>query len=107
MAQQPPTRTAIPPAPARGTNIHGQPNPEPQSQQPEADTEPHQPTRQQVNIHGQPPQSNMAPPQEAPSGLGDNTLAEMEAGRKNLQQYGARDTAEHEAGRKALESRNR
>lgn len=104
---QPPNRTAIPPAPARGTNIHGQPNPEPPSQQQEADTGQRQPPHQQVNIHGQPPQPNMAPPQEAPSGLSDNTIAEMEAGRKNLQQYGARDDAEHDAGRQALEQRNR
>jgi hypothetical protein len=40
-------------------------------------------------------------------GLGDNTLAEMEAGRKNLQHYGDRNNAEHEAGRRALEQRNR
>jgi hypothetical protein len=38
-------------------------------------------------------------------GLGDNTLAEMEAGRKNLQHYGDRNNAEHEAGRRALEQR--
>jgi hypothetical protein len=107
---QPPTRTAIPPvpnAPARGVNIHGQLNPAPPSQQQEADREQPQPQRQQVNIHGQPPQPNMAPPEEVPSGLGDNTIAEMEAGRKNLQHYGDRNNAEHEAGRQALGQRNR
>lgn len=47
----------------------------------------------------------MAPPVAAQSGLGDNTRAEMEAGRANLAQYNRRDTAEHEAGRRALEQR--
>jgi hypothetical protein len=103
---QPPTYTAIPPAPARGTNIHGQPNPAPPAQQQGADAPQHQ-RPSQVNIHGQPPQPNMAPPEEAPSGLGDNTMAEMEAGRKNLQQYGDRNNAEHEAGRHVIEQRNR
>jgi hypothetical protein len=34
--------------------------------------------------------------------VGDNTRAEMEAGRNNLQQYRRRDDAEHEAGRRAI-----
>jgi hypothetical protein len=45
----------------------------------------------------------MAPPKEAQSGLADNTRAEMDAGKKNLQQYVKRDDAEHEAGRKVLQ----
>src|SRR4029077_3867968 len=89
MAQAP--RTGIPPAP---------PATRPPSSAPGADQR--QPPHQQVNIHGQPPQPNMAPPEEAPSGLGDNTRAEMEAGRNNLQQYSRRDNAEHEAGRRAI-----
>ena len=107
---QPPSRTAIPPAPnspARGVNIHGQPNPAPPSSQAGEENYQHPANRQQVNIHGQPPQPNMAPEEEPPVGLGDNTLAEMEAGRKNLQHYGDRNNAEHEAGRRALEQRNR
>jgi hypothetical protein len=45
----------------------------------------------------------MAPPEDTPSGLAENTRAEMEAGKKNLQQYNRRDDAEHEAGRKVLQ----
>jgi hypothetical protein len=94
---QAPTKSAIPPAPARGTNIHGQPNPPPPS-----------PPLEQINIQGQPPESNMAPPEddEPQAGLGDNTRAEMAAGRANLAQYDKRNNAEHEAGRHANRQRN-
>jgi hypothetical protein len=81
---QPPNRTGIPPAPPTLDPRTGQPPPT------------------QVNIHGQAPQPNMAPPENEPEGLGDNTRAEMEAGRKNLTQYRRRDDAEHEAGRRVL-----
>jgi hypothetical protein len=84
---QPPNRTGIPPAP------------------PPLDPRTGQPPPAQVNIHGQPPAPNMAPPESPPEGLGDNTRAEMEAGRKNLSQYRRRDDAEHEAGRAALSQR--
>jgi hypothetical protein len=108
MAQTPPAKAAIPPSPSspqaagpsRGTNIHGQPNPPPPSQQP---PDPHQ---AQVNVEGRPPQPNLFPEDEPPEGLGDNTLAEMEAGRKNLAQYGNRNNAEHEAGRRAVQQRS-
>jgi hypothetical protein len=61
----------------------------------------------QVNIHGvAAPQPNMAPDEPEPENLGDNTRAEMEAGRKNLQQYGRRSNAEHEAGRRANRQRS-
>lgn len=99
---QAPTKPGIPPDPNAGKNIHGQPNPPPPPDEPR---QPHPATREQVNLHGQPPQPNMAPPVAAQSGLGDNTRAEMEAGRANLAQYNRRDTAEHEAGRRALEQR--
>ena len=102
MAQPP--RTGIPPAPPpdpnAGRNIHGQPN----YQQPQQGN-PNAPQPGQVTMHGQPPAPNMAPPEEAPEGLGDNTRAEMEAGRRNLSQYRRRDDAEHEAGRAALAQR--
>lgn len=81
MAQTP--KQGIPPAP---------PPPNPNSQ----------PPLERVNIHGQPPAPNMAPPESPPEGLGDNTRAEMEAGRKNLSQYSRRDNAEHAAGRRAI-----
>lgn len=42
-------------------------------------------------------------PADAPKGLGDNTYAEMEAGKKNLAQYFKRDDDEHEAGRQAVQ----
>lgn len=84
MAQAP--KQGIPPAPPvdpnAGKNIHGQPN---------------------YPTPGQPPQSNMAPPTEGLSGLAARTKEEMEAGKKNLQQYFQRDDAEHEAGRKLLQ----
>jgi hypothetical protein len=89
MAQSP--KSGIPPSPDpnAGRNIHGQPNlPDPPSQ---------------VNVPGQPPQPNMALPPNTPSGLADNTNAEMEAGRHNLKQYLRRDDAEHEAGRAVLQ----
>jgi hypothetical protein len=69
-------------------------------------TGPHPATREQVNIHGQGPKSHTAPPEEgSQKGLGDNTKAEMEAGKANLAQFGKRDDAEHEAGRHAVDSR--
>jgi hypothetical protein len=93
MAQPP--KQGIPPAPPTdpnaGRNIHGQPN------------YPTQPQPDQVNIPGQPPQPNMAPPEDNQSGLADNTRAEMEAGKRNLQQYTHRDDAEHDAGQKVLQ----
>jgi hypothetical protein len=106
MAQPP--RQGIPPAPPdpnAGRNIHGQPNPRPDpNRPPNQPPEQGQPQPGQVNIHGQGPQPNMAPPPEDnQSGLADNTRAEMEAGKKNLQQYTKRDDAEHEAGRKVLQ----
>jgi hypothetical protein len=45
----------------------------------------------------------MAPPEDNQSGLADNTRAEMDAGKKNLEQYHRRDDAEHEAGRQLLQ----
>jgi hypothetical protein len=100
---QPPSKTAIPPAPSRGTNIHGQPNSQPSSTQDVTQTQ--QPL-ERVNIHGQPPQADMAPPEETQEGLGDNTKAEMAAGKANLKQYSKRDDAEHAAGRHANRARN-
>jgi hypothetical protein len=92
MAQPP--RQGIPPAPPQdpnaGLNIHGQPN------RPQPQTDP-------VSTPGQGPRPNMAPPVGPQSGLGDNTRAEMEAGKKNLEQYTKRDDAEHETGRKVLQ----
>lgn len=44
----------------------------------------------------------MAPPANAPKGLGDNTKAEMEAGKTNLKQYDKRDDEEHAAGKHAI-----
>jgi hypothetical protein len=46
-------------------------------------------------------------PEDGPSGLSDNTQAEMEAGRTALDQYDDRNHAEHEAGRRALARFNR
>jgi hypothetical protein len=108
MAQPP--KQGIPPAPPNpdpnaGTNIHGQPNPTPSPSGPplnQPDTSPLD-RPGQVNIHGQPPQPNMAPPENRPSGLADNTQAEMDAGKRNLQQYTRRDDSEHEAGRQLLQ----
>jgi hypothetical protein len=99
---QPPSKTAIPPAPSRGTNIHGEPNPQPTTQAAQTQQQP----LERVNIHGQPPQADMAPPEEAQEGLGDNTKAEMAAGKANLKQYSKRDDAEHAAGRHANRARN-
>ena len=121
MAQPP--KQGIPPTasntnpndPNAGRNIHGQPNhPAPsEADQAARDAEERalaaknqQPHPGQVNIHGQPPRPHMAPSEEAPSGLGDNTRAEMDAGRANLQQYAKRNDAEHEAGRHANEQRS-
>jgi hypothetical protein len=95
---QPPSKTAIPPAPSRGTNIHGEPNPQPTTQAAQTQQQP----LERVNIHGQPPQADMAPPEEAQEGLGDNTKAEM----ANLKQYSKREDAEHAAGRHANRARN-
>jgi hypothetical protein len=102
MAQPP--KQGIPPNPnhPHGTNIHGQPNPPPDQGTPD----PKQPQPASVNIHGRPPESNMAPPADTPKGVGDNTRAEMDAGKKNLDQYKKRDDAEHEAGRHEVESRS-
>lgn len=84
MAQAP--KQGIPPVPDRdpnaGKNIHGQPN---------------------YPTPGQPPHPNMAPSAADQSGLPDSIKAEMEAGKRNLQQYTQRDDAEHEAGRKLLQ----
>ena len=122
MAQPP--KQGIPPAPPNptthqdpnaGRNIHGQPNHPDQSEADKAarDAEDRVLAEQnqqgrpgQVNIHGQPPKSHMAPEAKPPSGLGDNTRAEMEAGKANLQQYSKRNDAEHEAGRHAVEQRS-
>ena len=122
MAQPP--KQGIPPAPPNltthqdpnaGRNIHGQPNHPDQSEADKAarDAEDRalaaknqQPQPGQVNIHGQPPKAHMAPEAKPPSGLGDNTRAEMEAGKANLQQYSKRNDAEHEAGRHAIEQRS-
>jgi hypothetical protein len=106
MAQPP--RQGIPPAPPQdpnaGRNIHGQPNPRPDPNRPDpSPTEEAQPQPGQVNIRGQGPRPNMAPPEDNQSGLADNTRAEMDAGRQNLQQYNRRDDAEHEAGRQLLQ----
>ena len=112
MAQSPkpgiPSAPPNPTDPNAGRNIHGQPNRPPPSdeEQRALDAANRQPPSSQVNIHGHPPQSHMAPPEEPLSGLGDNTRAEMEAGRRNLQQYTRRNDAEHEAGRAALQQRN-
>lgn len=64
--------------------------------------------RAQVNIHGQAPQPNMAPPDDdiSEEGLGDNTRAEMAAGKANLQKHGRRNNAEHEAGRRVNRQRS-
>ena len=110
MAQPP--KPAIPPDPNAGRNIHGQPNQPPNSdpeghpQGAQGVTGPHPATREQVNIHGQAPKAHMAPTEEPPSGLGDNTRAEMDAGKANLAQYSKRNDAEHEAGRHAVEQRS-
>jgi hypothetical protein len=100
MAQAP--RQGIPPAPPTdpnaGRNIHGQPNQPPDPNRPENPN----PNRE-GSLPGQGPRPNMAPPQGPQSGLADNTKAEMEAGKKNLEQYVKRDDAEHEAGRKILQ----
>ena len=88
MAQAPTRTSGIPPDPNAGKNIHGQPNyPAPGVK---------------TNVPGQPPQSDMAPPEEASEGLGDNTRAEMDAGKKNLAQYSKRNDAEHQAGQRAI-----
>lgn len=101
MAQTP--KPGIPPDPNAGRNIHGQPNPPPDPNRPEiSPPEQRQPPPSQVNIHGQGPRPNMAPPTEDQKGLADNTRAEMDAGKKNLEQYTKRDNAEHEAGRHTL-----
>lgn len=96
MAQPP--RTGIPPAPPNdpnaGRNIHGLPNQRPD---PDRDT-----GNERVNVQGRPPQPDMAPPANAPKGLGDNTKAEMEAGKTNLKQYDKRDDEEHAAGKNAI-----
>jgi hypothetical protein len=90
MAQPP--KQAIPPAPPTdpnaGKNIHGQPNTPPNPNSTEAG-------------HG--PQPDMAPPENAPKGLADNTRAEMEAGKKHLEQHAHRHDAEHETGRKVIQ----
>lgn len=116
MAQTP--RQGIPPAPPTdpnaGRNIHGQPNPPPDpNRQDTAQYDPRhanptpneqgQPQQGQVSMPGQGPSPNIHPQEGEPSGLADNTRAEMEAGKKNLQQYNRRDDAEHEAGRKVLQ----
>jgi hypothetical protein len=95
------------PRPPQTTGNPQQTQPVPSSERQPQQGAPVQPHSQQVNIHGQPPKPNMAPPEEAPSGLGDNTRAEMEAGKANLAQYAKRNDAEHEAGRKAVESRQK
>ena len=120
MAQPP--KQGIPPAPPpthdpnAGRNIHGQPNPPAPSEADQAakdaeDRAIEAQNRQggkpgQVNIHGQAPKAHMAPDTEPPSGLGDNTRAEMDAGKSNLAQYAKRNDAEHEAGRHANEQRS-
>ena len=117
MAQPP--KQGIPPAPPdpnAGKNIHGQPNHPDQSEADRAAREAEdralaeknrQPQPGQVNIHGRPPTPNMAPTAEPPSGLGDNTRAEMEAGKANLAQYSKRNDDEHEAGRHAINQRSK
>jgi hypothetical protein len=93
MAQAP--RPGIPPTPPQQPSAQ-----QPSVQQPSART-------QQVNIHGvAAPSPNMAPDEPEPEGLGDNTRAEMEAGKKNLAQFAKRHDAEHEAGRHANRARN-
>ena len=112
MAQPP--KPAIPPDPNAGRNIHGQQNPPAPSEADQAakdaeDRAIEAKNRQhpgQVNIHGQAPKPHMAPEAEPPSGLGDNTRAEMDAGKTNLAQYAKRNDAEHEAGRHAVEQRS-
>jgi hypothetical protein len=86
MAQAPVARPGIPPA-------------QPPAQPPAA--------RTQVNIHGVAPEPNMAPPDDTPEEtLGDNTRAEMTAGKKNLDHYSKRNNAEHEAGQRAVQQRS-
>ena len=113
MAQPP--KPAIPPDPNAGRNIHGKQNPPAPSEADQAakDAEDRAIAEQnrqgrpgQVNIHGQAPKPHMAPQEENQKGLGDNTRAEMDAGKANLAQYSRRNDAEHEAGRHANEQRS-
>lgn len=89
-----PAKAAPPPVPPQqaGPGIPPKPTPDPTTQ-----------TQTTFNIHGvvQGPQADMAPlPDEGD--LNPGTLAEMEAGRKALKEYGGRTNAELEYGKKMV-----
>jgi hypothetical protein len=90
MTQQ--ARTPVPPQ-QTGPGIPPKPTPDPTTQ-----------TQTTMNIHGisQGPHPNMAPEVDT-SHLNDATRAEMEAGKKALQEYGGRTRAEMEYGKKMVE----